>query len=199
MPTDLQISQKIFFFLGAKRKLILRILLILIFLFLTGIWQPKTQEVLSAADRKITSNEHADDFWLEIPALNLGAPVIADVDGTDKATYFKALESGVAHFKGTAKPGENSNIFIFGHSSFYADQPGNYKQIFRHLDELKKESEIIVWYQNKKYTYLTDEIKIVEPNDKGVLKPSKSEKLTIMTCWPPGSILQRLIVIAYPV
>src|SRR3990167_176838 len=85
------------------------------------------------------------DFHLVIPKLSIDAPVIPDVDGADKEAYFKALEDGVAHFQGTAKPGEGSNIFIFGHSSFYWYKPGDYKEIFKTLPDLTVSDEIILW------------------------------------------------------
>ncbi len=124
------------------------ILLLTLAIFLTLILSapPKIEpkNILSATDsNSIVSFEY---FHLVIPSLNLDAPVIADVDGSNKEEYFKALENGVAHFKGTAKPGEGSNIFIFGHSSFYKNRPGNYKEIFKNLEQVKTGDEIILWY-----------------------------------------------------
>lgn len=138
------------------------------------------------------------DFHLVIPKLNLSAPVIADVDGTDKDAYFKALEGGVAHFKGTAKPGEGSNIFIFGHSSFYWYKPGDYKEIFKTLPDLTIGDEIILWYNSKEYRYKVTETKEVQPNEVDVLQPTKQEQVTLMTCVPVGTTLRRLIVIGKP-
>ena len=153
---------------------------------------------------KVASSQNAnqtayEDFHLLIPKIGVSAPVIADVDGTNKQTYFKALEKGVAHFKGTAKPGENSNIFIFGHSSFYRNQPGEYKEVFRNLEELQKGDEIILWYNQKEYQYLVSDIKTVNPTDVvEVLKKTAEEQLSLMTCVPPGTTLKRLVVVAQP-
>lgn len=138
------------------------------------------------------------DFHLVIPSLGINAPVIADVDGSDKEGYFKALESGVAHYKDTAKPGEGSNIFIFGHSSYYSWSPGNYKEIFVNLPDIKKNDEISVWWQSKEYKYIVTSTKVVEPTETSVLKPTDTEQLTLMTCVPPGTAEKRLIVIAIP-
>ncbi len=138
------------------------------------------------------------DFHLLIPKLNLNAPVIADVDGTDKDAYFKALEGGVAHFKSTAKPGEGSNIFIFGHSSFYWYKPGDYKEIFKTLPDLTVGDEISLWYNSKEYRYKVTETKEVQPTEVDVLQGTKQEQVTLMTCVPPGTTLRRLIVIATP-
>lgn len=138
------------------------------------------------------------DFHLLIPSLNISAPVIADVDGNDKNAYFKALQSGVAQYKGTAKPGEGSNIFIFGHSSYYWWDPGKYKTIFAHLEDIKVGDDISVWNNQKEYKYKVSKTEVVEPTDVSVLAPTKSEQLTLMTCVPPGTAEKRLIVIAKP-
>lgn len=138
-------------------------------------------------------------FHLIIPKLNISAPIIPDVDGNDKDAYFKALESGVAHYKGTAKPGDGGNIFIFGHSSFYWWKKGDYKEIFKPLGDLKKGDEIIVWREGKEYKYKVTETKLVPPTEVSVLNPTKTEQVTLMTCWPPGTTEKRLIVIAKPI
>lgn len=138
------------------------------------------------------------DFHLLIPSLDIAAPIIADVDGNNKDAYFKALQGGVAHYKNTAKPGEGGNIFIFGHSSYYAWDPGKYKTIFRPLDKIKTNDEIDIWYSGKEYKYKVAETKIVEPTDVSVLKPTSTEQVTLMTCYPPGTTQKRFIVIAKP-
>jgi len=180
-----------------KRHLLLRLTIILLSLTLLGIWQIKAGE-----SKKLpvapTATPAFQDFHLLIPKIQVEAPIIADVDGADKEAYFKALEGGVAHFKGTAKPGEGSNIFIFGHSSFYLWSPGNYKEIFRHLEDLAVNDEIILWYQQKEYQYQVTEMKVVEPEEVEFINPTKEEQLTLMTCVPPGTTLKRLIVIGKP-
>lgn len=177
-----------------------RIFLILLFLTFLGILQiPKEEKkVLSEAEATTAVVAH-NDFYLIIPKLEVQAPIIPDVDGGNKDLYFQALEKGVAHLSHSAKPGEGSNIFIFGHSSFYSNQPGNYKEIFRHLEDLQTDDQIIVWYQGKENIYAVKDKKIVDPQEIEVAKPTLNEQLTLMTCVPPGTTLKRLIVIALPV
>lgn len=142
-----------------------------------------------------------EGFHLEIPKININAPIIPDVPGgdKDKDAYFKALEGGVAHFAGTKKPGEGGNIFIFGHSSFYPWSAGDYKEIFKDLDQLAVGDEILVWYNKKKYKYKVTETKIIKPDDVSVLESTNFEELVLMTCWPPGTIQKRLVIIAKPI
>jgi len=132
-------------------------------------------------------------FGLKIDKLDLLAPIVEDVDGENKNAYNKALQGGVAHYKGTALPGEKSNIFIFGHSSTVTGQ-GPYAKIFASLGDLEKGDEIIVFYKDKEYRYSVFDKQVVEKDETSVLDPTKKEQLTLMTCWPVGTNAKRMII-----
>lgn len=138
------------------------------------------------------------EFYISIPKINVSAPIIPNIDGSNEEIYLKALENGVAHFLNTALPGEGGNIFIFGHSSYYLHKPGNYKTIFKNLNKLEKGDEIDIILNGKKYDYYVNEKKIIKPNQVEYLNQTNYEQLSLMTCYPPGSIKYRLIVLARP-
>lgn len=181
-----------------KLKIGLRIILILLILTFSGVWQIKKDKpkVLIANTNISQLKTNRKDFYLIIPKIKIESPIIPDVKGGDKDVYFKALETGVAQLKGSSKPGEGSNIVVFGHSSFYKDQPGEFKEIFKNIDQLSQNDEIIIWYKNKEYKYLIRETMIVDPQDVWVTKPTEKEQVTISTCYPPGTTQQRFIVMA---
>lgn len=136
-------------------------------------------------------------YFLAINKLALSAPIILNVDGNDKEAYDKALEGGVAHLMGSALPGKPGNTFIFGHSSFYAWKPGDYKEIFATLDQLEIGDEIIITSNIMRYIYTVSDKQIVSPNEVTVASQNYSEKkLTLMTCWPVGSDAERLVIIS---
>lgn len=111
--------------------------------------------------------------------------------------FMQELEKGVVRYPGTAKPGESGNTFIFGHSSNYPWVKGEYNSIFALLDQLTFGDEIIVYYNQKKFTYIIHEKKIVKPGNIKVLERDETKKeLSLMTCWPIGTTLNRLIVFA---
>lgn len=90
------------------------------------------------------------------------------------------------------------NAFIFGHSSNYPWVKSDYNDIFALLDNLETGDEIIVYYNQKKYTYLVTDRAVVKPGDVKTLEsrdPNKKE-LSLMTCWPIGTTLERLIIFA---
>jgi sortase A len=183
-----------------KLPFLIILLIILIFVGFFGLSPKKTATTNLPKAGNVVQVKTATytDFHLLIPSLNISAPIIADVDGNDQAAYDKALQGGVAQYKGTAKPGEGGNIFIFGHSSYYWWDPGQYKEIFKNLEDIRVGDDISIWYQKKEYKYKVASTEVVDPTDVSVLEPTKTEQLTLMTCVPPGTAEKRLIVIAKP-
>ena len=101
-----------FFWIWSVRAILLLALAVFFIFYPIGGLRPESP---SNPSPSISPTNH--EFHLSIPSLEIEAPVIADVDGTDKDSYFTALENGVAQLKGSSKPGEGSNIFIFCHPS----------------------------------------------------------------------------------
>lgn len=106
------------------------------------------------------------------------------------------LQYGVVHYPGTASPGEIGNVFITGHSSYYLWEPGKYKDTFALLHNVEIGDTITIFYKQKRYDYVITEKKVVSPKQVDVLAPSTDKRLTLMTCTPIGTALNRLVVIA---
>lgn len=106
------------------------------------------------------------------------------------------LSESLIHFGGTALPGDYGNAVIFGHSTlpfFY--NPKDYKTIFSTLPKLKEGDEIFAEYDGIKYRYVVEEMLVVKPQDIQVLEQKFDDSyLTLVTCVPPGTYLERLIV-----
>lgn len=112
--------------------------------------------------------------------------------------FMEELRKWVVRYPGTALPGETGNVFIFGHSSNFPWVKSEYNDIFALLDKLEKNDEIIIYYMQKKYVYRVTEHAVVKPWDVKTLQSrDKSRKeLSLMTCWPIGTTLERIIVFA---
>jgi len=143
-----------------------------------------------------TKSSQITQFEISIPALDISAPVIPNVDGTNKEDYLSALTKGVAHYEGSGLPGYGGNIFIFGHSSSPETVKGKYDKIFSYINNLNINDEIIVNFNNKVFVYLVSTKKIIKPEDKSVLNQSDTEQVTLMTCWPIGDNTERLVIVA---
>ena len=74
---------------------------------------------------------------------------------------------------------------------------GNYNEIFALLDHLEYGDEVIIYYGQKKFTYVIREKKVVRPGDvKALEREGGKKELSLMTCWPIGTTLKRLLVFA---
>jgi len=147
--------------------------------------------VASAAKTKTNNSNYS----LLIAKLDIKAPIILNVDGVDQEKYFKALQNGVAQMRGSALPGEGNTV-IFGHSNFYENDSGKYKDIFSTLDQLSVGDKIEIVNATQKLVYRVKFIKIISPQSVGIVAPTKNKQLILLTCWPPGSIDKRLAIIA---
>ncbi len=109
--------------------------------------------------------------------------------------FMKELEKGVVRYPGSAKPGNNGTTFLFGHSSNFPWVPGEYNDVFALLDKVVFDDTIIVYYDQKKYVYKIREKQVIRPGDVSVLKrDNKKNEISLMTCWPIGTTLKRLVV-----
>lgn len=130
-----------------------------------------------------------------IPKLNVDAPIVMDVADNEEKTIQAALEKGVTLYPNTGKPGELSNPVIFGHSSNNIFNNGDYKFVFVLLSRLEVGDTFMINYNSKQYVYKVFNKKIVKPNDVGVLSEKPKEAMvTLITCDPPGSSANRLII-----
>lgn len=108
-----------------------------------------------------------------------------------------ALQKGVVHYPGTARPGQTGNFFLTGHSSYYPWAPGDFKTVFARLHELDVGDTYTVYFRGDKHVYKVTEEKEVKPSDTTVLdQPSDRRISTMMTCTPVGTTLRRLILVA---
>jgi len=139
-------------------------------------------------------NSTHKDFGLAIEKNGIDLPVVPDVDGSDKVAYIAALMNGIAHYKGTSRPDQTGNVFIFGHSSDYRWRKNPYESAFAKLPELTQGDSVSLWYKEKEYHYEVTETKIIEPTDVGWLNQTSDNYLTLMTCYPIGSAKQRFVV-----
>lgn len=131
-----------------------------------------------------------------IPKINVEIPVIYDQTSIDEAAIENSLQDGVVHYATTSSPGEQGNTVIFGHSSNNILNKGKYKFAFVLLNRLQIGDTFSLTKDGKRYDYRVYERKVVKPTDVSVLGPTdKPATATLITCDPPGTSINRLIVI----
>jgi sortase A len=104
---------------------------------------------------------------IEIPRLLLSVVVI---EGINKTT----LRRAVGHIPGTPLPGQPGNVGLAGHRDTF----------FRPLKDLRIKDEVQISTPNGNFKYQVESLRVVEPDNVGVLASSGENVLTLVTCYP---------------
>ena len=104
---------------------------------------------------------------IDLPRIALST-VIVEGDGDSE------LKLAAGHIPGTAFPGESGNIAIAGHRD----------TVFRALRLIRRNDSLVVSTECGQFTYRVTSTQVVQPADIRVLYPTKSETLTLVTCYP---------------
>ena len=132
-----------------------------------------------------------------IPKINLEVPVVYGLSSISEDAVQDGLEDGVVHYATTPEPGEIGNSVIVGHSSNNILNSGKYKFAFVLLRRLEKDDTFFIHKDGIRYTYKIYDKKIVPPTDVSVLGPAeRTNSMTLITCDPPGTSVNRLIIVA---
>lgn len=151
------------------------------------------ESVAGISDQKIIPV--STDYGIVIEKINANAKVIPDINPASEKEYMAALAEGVAEAKGSTKPGENGNLYIFSHST---DAPWNivrFNAVFYLLRELEVSDRITLFYQSRRYDYIVFDKAVARGDDISfLLNRYDKPVLTLQTCDPPGTILNRMVV-----
>lgn len=142
------------------------------------------------------SNFDASVPQIIVPKINVQIPLDFSVQSNDEKEIETALDSGVVHYPSTVKPGQNGNAAFFGHSSNNIFNPGKYKFAFVLLRTLTTGDTFYITYDNKVYAYQVVAHEVVPPTQISVLNDTKGKTATaaLITCDPPGTTTNRLVV-----
>jgi sortase A len=119
---------------------------------------------------------------IQIPAINVDAPIVQG-DGWEQ------LKKGVAQHIGSADPGQDGNVVLSAHNDVYGE-------IFRYLDRLSPGDQVILYTQQRQYTYIVDRTVLVEPTAVEVMASTGSPTVTLISCYPYLVDKQRIVVFA---
>ncbi len=139
----------------------------------------------------------SDESKVIIPKINVEIPVVYDEKSIGENDFQNALEDGVVHYATTSQPGEKGNAAIFGHSSNNIFNSGKYKFAFVLLNRLEAGDTFMLHKDGTRYVYRVFDKKVVSPTDFSVLEPiaGKQATVSLITCDPPGTSLNRLVVV----
>lgn len=138
------------------------------------------------------------DFSIVIERIGVNAPVVADVATNNENIYKEALKKGIAHAASSDYPSEKpGNVYLFAHASLNFWDLGKYSTVFNLLRKLEYGDIIHVFYKDQDFIYKVMNKEVVSgwninPITRSVIEPI----LTMQTCDPPGTTLNRFVVTA---
>lgn len=165
----------------------------------TDIWAKRIQGRLDQELQQVTATpgdraafraslEEGDALTrLRIPKIGVDVVVVEGISGN-------ALRAGAGHYPNTPLPCEPGNVPIAGHRTGFGEP-------FRHLDRLRKGDRITLTTPFGSCAYevmggFDDHTNpwVTHAKDWTVVSPTPDSVLTLTTCDPPGTSLNRLIV-----
>ena len=117
---------------------------------------------------------------VQIPAIQIDAPIVQG-DGWEQ------LKKGVGQHAGTSDPGEKGNTVLSAHNDIFGE-------IFRDLERLQPGDQIILFTNQRSYTYLIVDTQVVEPTDVDVMSATSQPTVTLISCYPYLVDDQRIVV-----
>lgn len=133
------------------------------------------------------------DNYVYIPRIRVAAPIVYSSNPNEGAIEADLLK-GVVHYPGTAEPGQQGNVFLTGHSSYYWWVNTDYRNVFALVPQLVPGDEIVVYRKGIRYSYRVYGTQEVTPGETSVLAPTPDPQLTLSTCVPIGTSYHRAIV-----
>ncbi|HVF69462.1 MAG TPA: sortase [Xanthomonadales bacterium] len=161
--------------------------------------EPGFAEILSGSKDQIIIPSDTS-FSITIPKIGASAKVFPNVDPANSNEFVPVLQHGIAHAKGSVFPGFAGNVYLFAHSTDAWWNVGRYNAVFYLLKNLTKGDPVVVFFENKRFDYVVDEVLVMDAKDLShIARPQVGEqKLVLQTCWPPGTTWKRLVVTANP-
>ena len=129
-----------------------------------------------------------------IPEINITAPLVTAPPGTDAAKLKKMLDSGAVVYPDSASFGGVGQTIVLGHSAPPGWPEIKHDTIFSRIAELGFGSKIVAVYNDKTYTYSAVENRIIEKGGDIPKLAGADNVLVLVTCWPPGRDLKRMVV-----
>lgn len=139
------------------------------------------------------------NFSIIVEKIGADAPIVANVDASNKAAYTAALKRGVAHALGTSFPGQPGISYLFAHSTDTIFNVPRFNAVFYLLKDLMPGDRIVVFFQGKRYDYIVKETKITDASDVSYFTMKTDKQILVLqTCYPPGTTWKRFLVVAEP-
>jgi sortase A len=100
-----------------------------------------------------------------------------------------SLKKGPGHYDGSPLPGLAGTVAIAGHRTTYSAP-------FRRMNKLRRGDKVTLTMPYGRFTYRVEGLRVVLPQNTGVLKHVRHNRLVLTTCTPVDSAAKRLVTTA---
>ena len=144
---------------------------------------------------------------LSIPSIHLNSNIVelSPVDQAGPASgttsVWEPAAQAVGHYDTSGNPGGGRNIVLSGHNNTMGE-------VFRNLNQLHLDDEVFLFTETGEFPYRVQKKFIIpylgseqegEATLQSLTSPQSSEMVTLVSCWPYYSNVDRIIIIAVPV
>jgi len=165
-------------------------------------YESTVDELLSAVwhGRNIKPKYVEQEDSIVISRIGITAPMVFVPENKRQNIHISALKKyldrGVLHYPGTPLPGERGQVVILGHSAPLGWPLIKYDWVFSKLDKLKKGDKIVIYYNNREYTYRVRRTLFLKKGEELPSSTLTNSKFMLMlvSCWPPGKDSERIVV-----
>ncbi len=141
-----------------------------------------------------SQNNQDQSGYLAISSIGVKAPVMFTRSHSQNV-FSALLKTGVLHYPDSVMPGQQGTAIILGHSSPPNWPKINYDRVFNDLEKLQPNDEVSVSFQDKDYKYQVKRIFWVNKGeDLSSHLTSGKSMLLLVSCWPPGHNVKRIVV-----
>ena len=128
------------------------------------------------------------DNRLVIPGIGINEPI-------KESTNIGVINNGGTWRRpNTANPTQTNNTVIVGHRFYGPDA-----STFYHLDKVTVGDQMAIYWEGEEIVYEVTETKIVDAGQVSIEAPTDEKQLTLYTCDPIWTAVNRLVIIAKPV
>jgi len=148
-------------------------------------------------------------YALSIPSLSVHVPVFVPERTYWDARQWDLLEQqmqigllyGAVAYPHSVTPGARGALIIAGHSSppTARAEESAFGRVFAHLPDLRVGDEIVVRFGTTSVSYTVEDKQVVSARNTSILANDGEEPLLkLITCYPVGSVKDRMVIIARP-
>lgn len=138
--------------------------------------------VQALANLPVPTSSPEQAVRIQIPALSVDAPIVQG-DGWEQ------LKKGVGQHVGSVNPGQNGNLVLSAHNDVFGE-------IFRDLDRLKTGDTIVLYTNQRLYSYVVTSSQIVLPTQVEVMASTPDSTVTLISCYPYLIDKKRIVITA---